>query len=110
MSKPPPPAPTASAIGPCPTVIKIVGRPGTGSLPSTIAPPDHPQFSYALLIILSESVVDRKDSFPWSFVKPPEHILISHGELAIVLSQHLSSINQPATLNKWMDTCDIMCF
>ena len=43
MSKPPPPAPTASAIGPCPTVIKIAGRPGTGSLPSTIAAPDHPQ-------------------------------------------------------------------
>ena len=42
MSKPPPPAPIASAIGPCPTVIKIVGRPGTGSLTSTIAPPDHP--------------------------------------------------------------------
>ena len=45
MSKPPPPAPTASAIGPCPTVIKIVGRPGTGSLPSTIAPPDHPRLA-----------------------------------------------------------------
>ena len=45
MSKPPPPAPAASAIGPCPTVIKIVGRPGTGSLPSTIAPPDHPQIN-----------------------------------------------------------------
>ena len=42
MSKQPPPAPTASAVGPCPTVIKIVGRPGTESLPSTIAPPDHP--------------------------------------------------------------------
>ena len=42
MSKQPPPAPTASAVGPCPTVIQIVGRPGTGSLPSTIAPPDHP--------------------------------------------------------------------
>ena len=42
MSKPPPPAPTASAIGPCPTIIQIVGRPGTGSLPRTIAPPDHP--------------------------------------------------------------------
>ena len=41
MSKPPPPAPTASAIGPCPTVIKIVGRPCAGRLPSTIAPPDH---------------------------------------------------------------------
>ena len=32
MSKPTPPAPTASAIGPCPTVIKIVGRPGTGGV------------------------------------------------------------------------------
>ena len=42
MSKQPPPAPTASTVGPCPTVIQIVGRPGTGSLPSTIAPPDHP--------------------------------------------------------------------
>ena len=43
MSKQSPPAPTARVVGPCPTVIKIVGRPGTGSLPSTIAPPDHPQ-------------------------------------------------------------------
>ena len=43
MSKPPPSAPTASAIGPCPTVIKFVGRPGTGRLPSTIAPPAHPR-------------------------------------------------------------------
>ena len=45
MSKQPPPAPTASAVGPCPTVIQIVGRPSTGSLPSTIAPPDHPHNS-----------------------------------------------------------------
>ena len=42
MSKQPPPVPTASAVGSCPTVIQIVGRPGTGRLPSTIAPPDHP--------------------------------------------------------------------
>ena len=42
MSKQPPPAPIASAIGPCPTIIQIVGRPGTGSLPRTIAPRDHP--------------------------------------------------------------------
>ena len=27
MSKQPPPAPTASAIGPCPTIIQIVERP-----------------------------------------------------------------------------------
>ena len=26
-------------IGPCPTIIQIVGRPVTGSLPRTIAPP-----------------------------------------------------------------------
>ena len=39
MSKQPPPAPTASAVGPCPTVIQIVGRPGTGSFP---APSHHP--------------------------------------------------------------------
>ena len=48
MSKQPPPASTASATGPCPTVIQIVGRPGTGSLPSTIAPPDHPRLTLKL--------------------------------------------------------------
>ena len=42
MSKQPPPAPTAIAVGPCPMVIQIVGRSGPGSLPRTIAPPDHP--------------------------------------------------------------------
>ena len=42
MSKQPRPAPTASVVSPCPSVIQIVGRPGTGSLPSPIAPPDHP--------------------------------------------------------------------
>ena len=44
MSKQPPPTPTASAEGPCPTVIQIVGRPGTGCLPSTIPPPDYPGY------------------------------------------------------------------
>ena len=43
MSKQPPPAPTACAVGPCPTIIQIVGRPSTGSLPSTTAPPNHPR-------------------------------------------------------------------
>ena len=42
MSKQPLPASTASAVGPCPTVIQIVGRPGTVNLPRTIAPPEHP--------------------------------------------------------------------
>ena len=42
VSKQPLPAPTTSTGGPCPTVIQIVGRPSAGSLPSTIAPPDHP--------------------------------------------------------------------
>ena len=44
MSKQPPPAPTASAVGPCPTLSKLVGPPGTGSLPRTIVPPDHSHF------------------------------------------------------------------
>ena len=43
LSKQPTPAPTTSAVGPCPSVIQIVGRPGTVSLSSTIAPPDHPR-------------------------------------------------------------------
>ena len=51
MSKHPPPAPTVNAVGPCPTVIQIVGRPGTGSLPSTIAPPYHPQGEYQIYFI-----------------------------------------------------------
>ena len=42
MTKQPPPAPPANAVRPCPTIIQIIGRPGTGSLPRTIAPPDHP--------------------------------------------------------------------
>ena len=43
MSKQPPPTPVASAIGLAllPTIIQIAGRPGTESLPRTIAPPDH---------------------------------------------------------------------
>ena len=45
MSKPTPPAPTASAVGPCPTLIQYVGHPGTGSLPSTIAPPTTHSFT-----------------------------------------------------------------
>ena len=43
MSKQPPTAPTASAVDLCPTV----GRPGTGSLPSTIAPPQSPSIGGA---------------------------------------------------------------
>ena len=49
MSKQPPSAPPASAVGPCPTIIQTVGRPGTGSLHRTIAPPDHPQTKYKLV-------------------------------------------------------------
>ena len=63
MSKQPPPAPTASAVGPCPTVIQIVGRPNTESLPSTIAPPDQPPR-------LKERIFSYKDIlFPF-FVEP----------------------------------------
>ena len=43
MFKQPPPAPTASAKALALLSSKLVGRPGTGSLPSTFAPPDHPR-------------------------------------------------------------------
>ena len=63
MSEQPPPAPIASAVGPCPTVIQIVGRPGTGRLPSTIALPDHPpsgrEFASKEQILYSE--VDNQE-------------------------------------------------
>ena len=42
MSTQPPPAPTASAVGPSPTISQISKTSRTGSLPSTIASPDHP--------------------------------------------------------------------
>ena len=38
--KQPSPAPTASTVGPCPTIIQI-SRTGPESFPSTIAPADH---------------------------------------------------------------------
>ena len=43
MSKQPPPAAITSAVGPRPTVIKIVGLPGTGSLSCTFALLNHPR-------------------------------------------------------------------
>ena len=47
MSKQPPPAPTTS-IGPCPTIIQIIGRPSTGSLPG---PSHHPTTPAKSLVI-----------------------------------------------------------
>ena len=54
MSKPTLPAPTASTAGPCPTIIQIVGRPGTGSLPSTIAPPSSLPDYFLLLFLFKD--------------------------------------------------------
>ena len=42
MSKQPPSKPTAKRNRPLPYYYQIVGRPGTGSLPRTIAPLNHP--------------------------------------------------------------------
>ena len=59
----PPPAPTASAVGPCPTVIQIVGRPGTGCLPSPIAPPDHPRVSSRIVFPKPKDIDMRPNYF-----------------------------------------------
>ena len=66
MSKQPPPAPTASAVGPCPTVIQIVGRPGTGSLPSTIAPPDLPHRTEKVTVNVLNGQVETFETKPIS--------------------------------------------
>ena len=42
MSKQPPPAPTASAVGPCPTVIQIVGAPALEVYPARSHHPTTP--------------------------------------------------------------------
>ena len=62
MSKQPPPAPTASAVGPCPTVIQIVGRPGTGSYTQhhrTTRPPPPPTHTHpdGIFLILNANSV-----------------------------------------------------
>ena len=57
MSKQPPPAPTASTIGPCPTVIQISRTPGTESLSSTFAPHDHP-FSEMTMVVFDMKQCD----------------------------------------------------
>ena len=78
MSKQPPPAPTASAVGPCPTVIQIVGRPGTGSLSSTFAPPDHPRKRICLLRRYKK-LLDRASlqKMYTSFIRP----LLEYGDI-----------------------------
>ena len=42
MSKQRPPAPTASAVGPCPTEIQIVGRPALEVYPTPLHHPTTP--------------------------------------------------------------------
>ena len=56
MSKQPPPAPTASAVGPCPTIIQTVGRPALEVYPG---PSHHPT---APLIIASPTRTKSKIS------------------------------------------------
>ena len=68
MSKPTPPAPTASATGPCPTVIKIVGRPGTGSLPSTIKRYARKSIYHGCMVWIEKSVT--RDHCSASLGKP----------------------------------------
>ena len=85
MSKQPPPAPAASAVGPCPTVLKIVGRPGTGSLPSTIAPPDHPHN-------------DEKSQTDPLFFRIKYHELLSNFPSYEMVQSMVTQLDQPVLL------------
>ena len=75
MSKRPPPAPTASATGPCPTIIQIVGRPGTGSLPWNITPPDHPITSLIKHIKDIETFIYLTRIDDWSYLSTKKNVI-----------------------------------
>ena len=62
MSKPAPTRTYCKRNRPLPYVIQIVGRPGTGSLPSTIAPPGHPRWAPGIYVqyVSLESLVLRR--------------------------------------------------
>ena len=78
-----PTAPTASATGPCPTIIHIVGCPGTGSLPRTIAPPNHP---YSYSNCLAEAILMSTHNIPFSILKHVTHKAVRPGARAHVLN------------------------
>ena len=69
MSKQPPPAPTVSAVGRCPTIIQISRTPRNCKLPSTIAPPDHPRFLHAYVVLLGIFLSTQRQPFTTIFVK-----------------------------------------
>ena len=83
MSKPPPPAPTASATGPCPTVIKIVGRPGTGSLHYRTTRPPRPSIaevveSLFLFIALAAILFNVAESFEQFLLRVTQEAFLYH--------------------------------
>ena len=78
MSKQPPPASTVSAVGPCRTVIQIVGRPGTGSLLSTIAPSHHPTTTFQRKMTSEE--------LSYCPLKQPNKHLEKHANIQYVLN------------------------
>ena len=67
MSKPPPPAPIASTIGPCPTAIQIVGRPGHWKFTQhhrTTRPPQLNQWTDFITILQQCSLGDLLPTLP----------------------------------------------
>ena len=83
MSKQPPPAPTANVVGPWPTVINIVGRPGTGSLPSTIAHPTTPCILYDVHYQVDSGDSDQPAPF-WQLSGPSHTVLLSRHFVSIL--------------------------
>ena len=77
MSKQPPPTPTTSTVGPCPTIIQIVGHPGTGRLPRDIAPPDHPLFCMTYCKVSKTFLSEVSSENILSVLQAPEPVLSS---------------------------------
>ena len=99
MSKQPPPTPTANATGPCPIIIQIVGCPGTGSLPRTIAPPDHPHS-------LTNPFMNKSGEMILSIYKyVPSIIALAHieSEKYQSVKRIIKSMKQNSLMNPFMD-------
>ena len=92
--------PAQSTIGPCPTIIQIVGCPGTGSWPRTIAPPDHPSWNYGFLeleyyywhhVTVTWADPDTQKPCRWKASSSPKVIYVAY--IPTMFAKHIEGVN-----------------
>ena len=80
-------------------MIQIVGRPGTGSLPSTIAPPDHPRL-YCVMMSEKQQIKSAAEKPPrmMSFIHQKLYTLFDFFSVRSIIS---TNENQEQYFQKW---------